>query len=118
NFIKTITMTFGNVLATKNFCDAWTLAACYQDDAITHRAAVDLLLGKTFSMGRLPVSFCNYKYGDGIVHANLNSSALRDPFYEVDSIAMDGLAQQAYPGCVVLASHKGNIIYHKAFGNY
>ena len=29
NFIKTITLTFGNVLATKNFCDAWTLVACW-----------------------------------------------------------------------------------------
>ncbi len=38
NFIKTITLTFGNVLATKNFCDANTLMACYQDDEITqHR---------------------------------------------------------------------------------
>ena len=46
NFIKTITMTFGNVLATKNFCSAWTLVACYQDDEITQQAAADLVQGK------------------------------------------------------------------------
>jgi beta-N-acetylhexosaminidase len=121
NFIKTITLTFGNVLATKNFCDAWTLAACYQDDSITQQTAADLLEGKILSMGKLPVSFCNYKFGDGIVHGSIKppgAAAERDKFYEVDSIALDGLAQKAYPGCVILAAHKGNIIYHKAFGHY
>ena len=68
NFIKTITFTFGNVLATKNFCDAWTLVACYQDDAITQQAAADLVEGKIVSVGRLPVSVCKFKFGDGIVH--------------------------------------------------
>ena len=71
NFIKTITLTFGNVLATKNFCDAWTLVACYQDDAITQQAAADLLEGKIVSMGKLPVSVCNFKFGDGIVHGGI-----------------------------------------------
>lgn len=67
NFIKTITLTFGNVLATKNFCDAWTLLACYQDDIITQQAAADLLSGKIKAQGKLPVSVCNFKFGDGIV---------------------------------------------------
>lgn len=37
---------------------------------------------------------------------------------EIDSIVADGIAQKAFPGCVVLAVHNGNIIYHKAFGHY
>ena len=28
------------------------------------------------------------------------------------------LSQKAFPGCVVLAAYKGEIVYHKAFGNY
>lgn len=121
NFIKTITLTFGNVLATRNFCDAWTLAACYQDDKITHNAAADLLQGKIVSKGRLPVSFCNFKFGDGFVHGGIKSAKAdisKDKFFEVDSIIADGISQNAFPGCVVLAAHKGEIIYHKAFGNY
>ena len=62
-------MSFGNVLANKNFCDAWTLVACYQDDAITQQAAADLLQGKFEPQGKLPVSVCNFKFGDGIVQA-------------------------------------------------
>ncbi|HET9431101.1 MAG TPA: glycoside hydrolase family 3 N-terminal domain-containing protein, partial [Chitinophagaceae bacterium] len=121
NFIKTITFTFGNVLATKNFCDAWTLAACYQDDDITQQAAADLLQGKFLSMGRLPVSVCNFKYGEGIVHGGIKqarASTRENSLEAIDSIVQDAIAQKAFPGCVVLAAHKGEIIYHKAFGHY
>jgi len=52
---KTASFIFGNVLATENFCDAYTLVACYQDDDITQQGAADLLEGRIVSMGRLPV---------------------------------------------------------------
>jgi len=120
NFIKTITLTFGNVLATKNFCDAWTLVACYQDDAITQQAAADLLQGKFAAQGKLPFSVCNFKFGEGIIQGGIQPSKARikERLQVVDSIALDGIAKKAFPGCVVLAAHKGEIIYHKAFGNY
>jgi len=121
NFIKTITFTFGNVLATRNFCDARTLVACYQDDDITQNTAANLLTGKILSKGKLPVSFCNFKFGDGIVHAGIKQAKTeipRDKFFEVDSIIQDGIVQEAFPGCVVLAAHNGKIIYEKAFGHY
>lgn len=119
NFIKTITLTFGNVLANANFCDAWTLLACYQDDNITQMAAADYLSGQFELQGRIPVSVCRFHYGDGIV------KDLKDPAWHrpdkmktVDSIALDGIAQKAFPGCVVMAVHEGEIIYHKSFGHY
>jgi beta-glucosidase-like glycosyl hydrolase/CubicO group peptidase (beta-lactamase class C family) len=119
NFIKTITLTFGNVLATKNFCDAWTLLACYQDDPITQQAAADYLSGKFELQGRLPVSVCRFKFGDGIVKDE------KDPAWhhmeklaQVDSIVNDAVVTKAFPGSVVLAVHEGEIVYHKAFGNY
>jgi hypothetical protein len=45
--------------------------AGYQDDDITQQSAADLLEGKIVSMGRLPVSVCQYKFGDGIVHGGV-----------------------------------------------
>jgi beta-N-acetylhexosaminidase len=120
NFIKTETFVFGNVLASQNFCDAYTLVGCYQDDAITQQAAADLLEGKIRARGTLPVRVCQYKEGDGVVMVEkpqeglLNASKLG----EVDSIIEDAIAKKAFPGCVVLAAHKGAIIYHKAFGAY
>lgn len=119
NFIKTITLTFGNVLATKNFCDAWTLLACYQDDPITQQAAADYLSGKFDLKGKLPVSVCRYKFGDGIVKNEKDPSIHRmNQLAAVDSIVSDAMMQKIFPGCVVLAVHEGTIIYNKAFGNY
>jgi beta-N-acetylhexosaminidase len=121
NFIKTITLTFGNVLATKNFCDAWTLVACYQDDAITQQAAADLVGGKIVSMGKLPVSVCHFKFGDGVVHGGIKPVRAyipKEKLEVVDSIVKDAISQKAFPGCVILAAYKGEIVYHKAFGNY
>ncbi|MEP7373656.1 MAG: glycoside hydrolase family 3 N-terminal domain-containing protein [Chitinophagaceae bacterium] len=128
NLNKTATFVFGNVLATENFCDANTLVACYQDDDITQQAAADLLEGKIVSMGRLPVSVCNFKFGSGIVHGGVKplragvspkeSMRIKDKFSAIDSIVRDGIAKKAFPGCVVLAVHNGKIIYDKAFGTY
>lgn len=118
NFIKTVTLVFGNVLATQNFCDAWTLAACYQDDDITQQAAVDFVEGKINAMGRLPVSVCKYRFGDGIVKEEGPPVPAYGKLVAIDSIVNDAIAQKAFPGCAVIAVHKGEIIYHKAFGHY
>ncbi|MEI9808386.1 MAG: glycoside hydrolase family 3 N-terminal domain-containing protein [Bacteroidota bacterium] len=117
----TYTFVFGNVLATSNFCEAKNLVACYQDDDITRNAAADMLAGKILPKGTLPVSVCSFKYGEGIVYAGIKPEKLvakKDKFSDIDSIANDAIVKKAFPGCVVLAVHDGNIIYHKAFGNY
>ena len=117
NFIKTVTLTFGNVLATKNFCDAWTLLACYQDDAITQQAAADYLSGKFELKGKLPVSVCRFKFGEGIVKNEKDPSWHHlEQLAKADSVVNDAIAQKIFPGSVVLAVHEGEIIYHKAFG--
>jgi beta-glucosidase-like glycosyl hydrolase/CubicO group peptidase (beta-lactamase class C family) len=119
NFIKTETFVFGNVLAAQNFCDAWTLVGCYQDDAITQEIAADLLEGKIKAKGTLPVRVCKYSQGDGIVsNEQLPVSVAYNKLNAIDSIVNDAIGKKAFPGCVVLAAHKGEIIYHKAFGNY
>lgn len=117
---RAITLVFGNVLATKNFCNASSLVACYQDDAITQQVAADFVEGKFPAQGKLPVSVCQFKYGDGIAQAKVppTREQLKARLAVIDSIALDGIAQKAFPGCVVLAAHKGEIIYHKAFGHY
>jgi beta-glucosidase-like glycosyl hydrolase/CubicO group peptidase (beta-lactamase class C family) len=119
NNSKAITFLFGNVLALQNFCNANTLVACHQDDAITQSVAADILEGKINAVGKLPVSVCQYKFGDGIVKKSTEpSSHAFNKLAAVDSIVRDGIAQKAFPGSVVLAVHEGKIIYHKAFGSY
>jgi beta-N-acetylhexosaminidase len=124
------TFVFGNVLAISNFCDAKNLVACYQDDEITRDVAADFLEGKILFKGTLPVSVCDFKFGDGIVQEGVRPVALKiDPIpydtaryasklMSIDSIANDAIAKKAFPGCVVLALQNGNVIYNKAFGHF
>jgi beta-N-acetylhexosaminidase len=121
NFIKTSTFVFGNVLATKNFCEAYTLAVCYQDDNITQETAADLLKGNIGTSGKLPVTVCRFNYGTGIALKKDEASLLSlkaNRLRAIDSIANDAIAKKAFPGCVVMAVKDGEILYHKAFGNY
>lgn len=125
---NTATFVFGNVLATSNFCGAKSLIACYQDDDITRHAAADLVEGKISAKGTLPVSVCSFRYGAGIRHEGSNiamasfSPVGTEPaagrLAVIDSIVNDAISQKAFPGCVVLAVHKGAILYSKAFGHY
>lgn len=115
---STATFLFGNVLAARNFSNAGTLVAMYQDDDITQNAAADFLEGKIGSKGTLPVSIGNRSYGSGIVINRFIPTGTSLAWLTIDSIVNDGLTKNAFPGCEVLAVQNGEIKYHKAFGNY
>ncbi len=123
---KTIIFDFGNPYALKNFCNAANLIACYEDDSITQRAAVDILEGKIKAKGKLPVTVCdNYRYGSGMVAPNLfpvvepgDVGLDAAKLSIIDSIATNGIAEGAMPGCVVLAARDGKIAFEKAYGKY
>jgi len=124
---KTILFDFGNPYAIKNFCNADNLLACYEDDSTTQNAAADILEGKIIAKGTLPVTVCDkYKYGTGIISKRI--MPLATPGAEgldglqmtrdIDSIALEGIAGKAYPGCVVLIARHGKIVFEKAYGTY
>jgi beta-N-acetylhexosaminidase len=122
---RLITMVFGNPYAIKNFCDNKILVACYDDDALTHEAASDLLNGRFLAKGKLPVTVCEeYKYGAGIISDRL-LQAVRpadlgfqpDKLLTIDSVVNDAIRQRAIPGAVVLVAKDGKIAYEKAFGH-
>lgn len=113
-----ITFVFGNVYAAQNFCNASTLVAMYEDDAIFQNAAADFLTGRVAAKGTLPVTVCNVQYGTGVAVSRFMPVGTSAEWARVDSIVQDGLAKKAYPGCVVLAVQGGVIKYHRAFGNF
>lgn len=117
---STLTFTFGNVQAITLFCEASHLIACHQDDEITQEVAADWLEGDFAASGVLPVSVCRFNYGAGIRQPPVIRSweQIQKRLLRVDDVALEGLNQKAYPGAVVMAVHKGTILYHKAFGNY
>lgn len=124
---NTIVFDFGNPYAIQYFCDAKNLVVCYEDDSITQSIAADILLGKLPYRGTLPVTVCpQYPSGSGIVTATslmpkVNPEAIgmnAEKLTAIDSIAKAGIAEGAFPGCVVLAAKDGKIFYEKAFGKY
>ncbi|MFM8592392.1 MAG: glycoside hydrolase family 3 N-terminal domain-containing protein [Sphingomonadales bacterium] len=117
---STISIVFGNVQALKQVCDARFLVAAYQDDDITQTVASQWLLGEFAARGVLPVSVCNFPFGSGLQEKPLPISANRKnaAFRRVDAVVNSAMAQRAFPGCVVLAVHKGEILFHKAYGYY
>lgn len=115
---KTIALTFGNVLANANFCGMSQLMACHQDDSIVRHAAYRMLQGFAHPIGRLPVPVCQYPFGAGIRYdkAKPDWEATRESLKQVDAIAEEGIRAGAFPGCVVMAVHKGEVILDKAYG--
>lgn len=118
---NSVTIVFGNVLASANYCNANSLVACHQDDAITRQVAAEMLSGKISATGKLPVRVCNYAAGFGIDVAAVEkkSPVMKKTVMAqaIDSIVTDAIAKKAFPGCVVLAAKDGEIIFHKAYGN-
>ncbi len=124
---NTISLVFGNAYALKNMCDAQNLVLCYEDDAVVQGTAADLLQGKMFYKGSLPVTVCDkLKYGYGIETAAFppffnkadGKGFAQNMFYQIDSVVNDGIAKMGMPGCVILALKDGKIAYEKAFGNF
>ena len=102
------------------------LVMAYQDNPLTNEYAAQLLFGGIQGKGKLPVSAGGFKAGDGIITAKTRMKYgipeeqgfnYRRLQY-IDSIALEGIAEQAYPGCQILVAKDGNVIYNKSFGHH
>jgi len=110
----------------RNKDKAKALVIAYQDNDVAYDAVVQMLFGATAATGQLPVGVNSvFPLRSGLTTTTL--SRLRYNPYEdlglhavdlaaVDSIVKIGLDKHAYPGCQVLVSKNGNVVYRKAFG--
>lgn len=105
--------------------DASTVVLAHCDDADVQRQVADVLFAKATADGRLSASLGGlFRTGAGVTISpetplhfvpeeyGLSSVLLR----RVDSIALDGIRQGAYPGCQVVVMKNGHIMVDKAFG--
>jgi CubicO group peptidase (beta-lactamase class C family) len=68
----------------------------------------------------------NYKVGSGIKTKKTRLSYVtpdelkikKDKLYKIDSIAMDGIINKAFPGCQIIAAKDGHVFYNKSFGKH
>lgn len=90
------------------------------------RASANAIMGNITVNGRLPVSTVHYKSESGLTikaldaenKNNLKEAFMRKKFGAIDSIALAGIREKAYPGCEIVAMKDGQIIYQKSFGKY
>jgi len=87
-------------------------------------AAAKVISGAMAAPGQLPVSVKGFASGSGI-HNSVPSIAINETakfqekkFARIDSIALWGIKEKAYPGCQIVAMKHGKIIYQKSFGQY
>ncbi|MFT6745946.1 MAG: beta-N-acetylhexosaminidase, partial [Glaciecola sp.] len=98
----------------------------YQDNTLTNRYAAQLIFGGIEAKGTLPVSSGFFMEGTGLssVKTRLKYGMPEEEGFNyeklmmIDSIAISGITEQAYPGCQVLVAKNGNVIYNKSFGHH
>jgi beta-N-acetylhexosaminidase len=97
----------------------------YEDNEVSQQLSAELIFGGFPAKGQLPVTAStNFPIRTGMgseknrfeyvlpEEIGIPSSSLM----MIDSIAMKGIASEAYPGCQVLFAKGGKVFYRKSFG--
>ena len=96
----------------------------YQNISAMQEATAEAIFGAIPVRGHLPVSSRIFKEGAHIYTDKIRMDEIplaKTPynnrhFHKVDSIALDGIRQKAYPGCQILVAKDGDIIFNKSYG--
>ena len=97
----------------------------YQNLAITQKSSAEAIFGAIPIKGHLPVTAKVFKEGSGITTNKVRMDEIplaktpynNSHFRKVDSLALGGIRQKAYPGCQILVAKDGDIIFNKSYGN-
>jgi beta-glucosidase-like glycosyl hydrolase/CubicO group peptidase (beta-lactamase class C family) len=90
------------------------------------RASANMVLGVSGASARLPVSTSLFTAGSGLNVDPVTPTKLKlaqvnflkRKYGVVDSLALWGIKEKAYPGCQVVAIKDGKVIYQKSFGRF
>jgi beta-N-acetylhexosaminidase len=89
------------------------------------KAAAEGMLGFNTVNGKLPVSTQHFKSESGLVllpmgfpKQKVKENYFLKRFGIIDSLALWGISEKAYPGCQIAAIKDGELIYHKSFGSF
>ncbi|SHF68348.1 beta-glucosidase [Mariniphaga anaerophila] len=125
-----ITVFFGNAYALKHFENvhhAKGLIVAYQNNQLTQELAAQLVFGAFDASGKLPVTVDKrFPCGVGLSVTGNKTFAYSIPeevgmdskmlASRIDSLAILGIENSAYPGCQVLIAKDGNVVFHKCYG--
>jgi len=114
---------FNKIKSVANF-KAVLLA--YENMPSLLKASALAIVGNSRVSGKLPVTTSLFPLRSGLTldaQTNASDIAARESykikrFAAIDSIALAGISEKAYPGCEVVALQNGQVIYQKSFGAY
>lgn len=126
---KVILNIFGNpylLARVTNTDNIESIIVSYQDNEITQRYSAQMLFGADKFEGKLPVTASlEFPLATGIVtqlsgklkytlpeELGISTQSLK----KVDSLALLGMENKAYPGCQILLAKDGKVFYQKTFG--
>lgn len=127
---KSVLVLFTSPYRLSNFSASATNASAlivgYDNSEFAQMSAAQGIFGGIAMTGKLPVSSGNFKANTGIStkkirlayslpeEVGIPSERLKG----IETIAMEGVRQRAYPGCQVLVAKNGVVIYENQFGNF
>lgn len=106
-------------------CDA--VIESYENNRFSQKASAEAIFGAIPVSGKLPVTTGSYKLGTGIplnrvIHVQYvmpeEIGIQKKNLSNIDSIALQGIKDECYPGCRIVAMKDGKIFYNKSFGKY
>jgi CubicO group peptidase (beta-lactamase class C family) len=75
--------------------------------------------GIRYILGTKQIELKEIESNGRLRYANASSVGINEKsFKDIDSIALNGISEGAFPGCQVLVSIKGKIVYQKSFGHH
>lgn len=115
-----IVISFGNPYLLSFFTETKTYLTAYGDAAVSQRAMLRAVTGKTDITGRLPISIpgTGFKTGDGIklVHNRLVKDAEGLDFPAAERLVKNGIKDSIFPAASVVVTSGGKIVYSRSFG--
>ena len=112
----------------RELMNAQAIMVSYQDGRDFEEASAQVIFGALPARGRLPVSILPYfpiytgintPGGLRIKYMNPEDVGVNPEMLQrVDSIALNGIKEMAYPGCQVAIIKDGAMIYKKSFGHH
>ena len=129
--VRTVLVIYGSpyILASfpKDSKGPSAIVLAYQNMQEIADVVPDALYGKNPFEGKLPVTTGGYREGtslkavprpkttryDALCKAGMDIECFR----KIDSIALFGISQKAYPGCQILVAKDGRIVYNQCYGS-
>ena len=104
--------------------DLAALLMAYDTTEAAQISAAQALFGGIALAGRLPVTVGDYTEGAGIDTRKVRLGyslpeevgIASERLNRIEQIALEGIRQNAYPGCQILVAKEGVVIYERAFG--